>query len=163
MEATGESGDERRPRRKVLIVSSNGGHLAQLMMLRPWWGSLDRAFVTFRGDDSIELLAGEEAYWAYFPTTRNIRNLLRNTILSIKVLRRVRPDVIVSNGAGVAVPFFYVGRLMGIPTVYIEVFDRVTSATLTGRLCRPATSLLLLQWQEQREVYRRGEVIGPLY
>lgn len=152
-----------RSLRKVLVVGSNGGHLAQLMMLRPWWGNHDRVFVTFEGDDSAELLAGERVYWAYSPTTRNLFNLVRNTWLSIRVLRRERPDVIVSNGAGVAVPFFYVGRFMRIPTVFIEVFDRVASASLTGRLCRPTTSLLLLQWDEQRTVYGRGEVVGPLY
>jgi UDP-N-acetylglucosamine:LPS N-acetylglucosamine transferase len=152
-----------RSARKVLVVCSNGGHLAQLMRLRPWWGKHDRAFVTFEGDDSAALLAGEQVYWAYFPTSRSAINLLRNTWLSIRVLRRERPDVIVSNGAGVAVPFFYVGRLIGIPTVFIEVFDRVVSASLTGRLCGPVTSLLLLQWDDQRVVYGRGEVVGPLY
>lgn len=149
--------------RKVLVVGSNGGHLAQLMMLRPWWEKLDRAFVTFEGNDSVAQLAGERVYWGHHPTTRNIPNLLRNARLSITVLRQERPDVIVSNGAGLALPFFYIGRLMGITTVFIEVFDRVLSASLTGRLCRPATSLLLLQWEEQREIYGRGELVGPLY
>lgn len=157
------SASEPHLRRRLLLVGSNGGHLAQLMLLRPWWGEQDRAFVTFRGDDSAELLAGERVYWAYWPTTRSVFNLLRNTWVSIRVLLRERPDVIVSTGAGVAVPFFYVGRLLGITTVYIEVFDRVSSASLTGRLCRPVTSLLMLQWDEQRSVYGRGEVIGPLY
>lgn len=147
---------------KVLIVCSNGGHLAQLHLLRPWWSQFDRAFVTFDGGDSRDLLAGERIWWAYHPTTRNIPNLLRNLRLAWKVLRRERPDVIVSNGAGVAVPFFYLGRLLGAKTVFLEVFDRLDSASLTGRLTRPATSLLLLQWDEQQAVYGRGEVIGRL-
>ena len=59
-------------------------------------------------------------------------NLVRNTVLALRVLRRDRPDVIVSSGAGVAVPFFVLGRLLGVPTVYLEVFDRIDCATLTG-------------------------------
>lgn len=148
---------------KVLLVCSSGGHLAQLNLLRGWWSRFDRAHVTFDGDDSRDTLRGERVYWAYHPTTRNIPNLLRNLRLAIRVLRAERPDLIVSNGAGVALPFFYVGRLMGAKTVFMEVFDRVNSASLTGRLTRPATSLLLLQWDEQREVYGRGEVIGRLF
>nr|MBA2575500.1 UDP-N-acetylglucosamine--LPS N-acetylglucosamine transferase [Euzebyaceae bacterium] len=75
---------------------------------------------------------------------------------------RERPDVIVSNGAGVAFPFFVLGRLLGIRTVYIEVYDRIDSATLTGRLCYPLSDLFLLQWEEQRQQYRKGQVVGRL-
>src|SRR5690606_6455767 len=109
------------------------------------------------GADAESLLAGERVYWGHHPTTRNIPNLLRNLWLSIRVLRRERPDLIVSNGAGVALPFLYVGRLLGARTVFLEVFDRLRSTTLTGRLARPVTDLLLLQWEEQREAYGRGE------
>jgi UDP-N-acetylglucosamine:LPS N-acetylglucosamine transferase len=119
--------------------------------------------VTFDGADADSLLQGETIYWAHHPTTRNIPNLFRNLALSVRVLRRERPGLIVSTGAGLAVPFLWVGRLLGARTVFLEVYDRVDSATLTGRLCRPVTDLLLLQWEEQRRAYGRGEVIGPLY
>ena len=97
--------------RRVLLVCSTGGHLAQMYRLRPWWDRHERVWVTFRRPDAQSLLAGEQTIWAYEPTTRNLRNLVRNTFLTIQVLRRVRPEVIVSNGAGVAVPFFVLGRL----------------------------------------------------
>jgi len=79
------------------------------------------------------------------------------------VLRRERPDVIVSTGAGAAVPFFWLGRLLGCRTVYLEVYDRVDSATMTGRLCRPVTDLFLVQWPEQQRLYRDAVVAGPVY
>ena len=66
------------------------------------------------------------------------------------------------NGAGVAVPFFLVAKLRGAKTAYIEVFDRIDSATLTGRLCYPMSDVFALQWPEQRQIYRKGVVIGPL-
>jgi hypothetical protein len=46
--------------------------------------------------------------------------------------------------------------------VYIEVFDRIDSATLTARLCRPFTTLMCVQWEEQRALYRDAVVIGQL-
>ena len=67
-----------------------------------------------------------------------------------------------STGAGVAFPFFVVGRLLRAKTVYIEVYDRIDLATLTGRLCYPISTLFLLQWDEQRRSYPRGEVVGTL-
>lgn len=149
--------------RKVLLVCSSGGHLAQLWSLAPWWRRHDREWVTFDKPDSISLLRDEKTVWAHHPTTRNLANLARNLRLAWRILRRDRPDVVVSNGAAVAFPFFLVARLLRVPRVYIEIYERFDSfPTLTGRLCYRLSDLFLLQWEEQRRLYPRGKVIGPL-
>ena len=147
---------------RVLIVCSSGGHLVQLHNLKPWWEQHDRVWVTFEKLDSTSLLAGESVTWAHHPTTRNLRNLARNLGLAWGLLRSYRPDLVVSSGAGVAFPFFLVARLLGQKTVYVEVYDRIDSATMTGRLCYPLSNLFLLQWEEQRHIYPKGIVIGNL-
>ena len=147
---------------RALLVCSSGGHLIQLHNLRPWWEGHERMWVTFKKLDSSSLLAGERVAWAHHPTTRNLRNLVRNLRLAWRLLRSFRPDVVVSSGAGVAFPFFLVARLLRIKTVYIEVYDRLDSATLTGRLCYPLSDLFLLQWEEQMALYPRGRVLGRL-
>ncbi len=149
-------------RHHVLLVGSSGGHLAQLIRLEGWWRDHDRTWVTFDKPDALSLLADEDVVWAHHPTTRNVGNLLRNLRLAARVLKRTRPDVVVSTGAGVAVPFFVLARLRRIPTVYVEVFDRIDSPTLTGRLCRPFTTRFCVQWPEQQALYRNSHVIGPL-
>lgn len=148
---------------KALLVASSGGHLAQLSVLRRHWADLEVHWVTFRKPDAVTHCAGDGITWAYHPTTRNIPNAVRNLFLALLVLRRVRPDVIVSNGAGVAVPFFVAARLFRIPTVYVEVFDRVTMPTLTGRICYPLADSFLLQWPEQLVSYPQGRVVGRVY
>jgi hypothetical protein len=150
-------------RYRVMLVCSSGGHLAQLMRLRPWWSRLERSWACFRLPDAESLLAGEEVTWVHHPTTRNLVNLVRNLGLAVRTLWRDRPDVIVSTGAGAAVPFFWVGRLLGCRTVYLEVYDRIDSATMTGRLCHPVTDLFLVQWPEQERLYRNTVVAGPVY
>jgi UDP-N-acetylglucosamine:LPS N-acetylglucosamine transferase len=148
---------------KVTLVCSSGGHLAQLHQLEPWWRRHDRTWVTFRTPDAESLLAGQEiVVWAHHPTTRNIPNLLRNLQLAWRVLRSDRPDLVVSDGAGVALPFFLVARMLRIKTVYVEVYDRIDEPSLTGRLCYPLSDLFVLQWEEQRRAYPRGVVIGAL-
>jgi UDP-N-acetylglucosamine:LPS N-acetylglucosamine transferase len=147
---------------RILLVCSSGGHLIQLHNLKPWWEQHDRMWVTFEKLDSKSLLAGERIAWAHHPTTRNLRNLVRNLLLAWRLLIDYRPDVVVSNGAGVAFPFFLIARLLGLKTVYVEVYDRVDSATMTGRLCYPLSHLFLLQWEEQRRLYPKGVVIGSL-
>jgi nitroreductase len=145
---------------RLLFVCSSGGHLAQLHRLAPWWGDHERRWVTFDKPDARSLLGGEDVRWAHHPTTRHAGNLVRNLLLAWRELRRTRPDVVISNGAGVAVPFFVLARLLGIRTVYVEVYDRIDSPTLTGRLCRPFTDLFCVQWPEQQHLYPGSVVVG---
>lgn len=147
---------------RVLLASSTGGHLGQLAALRPWWVEHERHWITFDKPDARSMLAGETISWAYHPTTRNLGNLIRNFGVAWKALRSFRPEVVVSTGAAVAVPVFYLARLMGIRTVYVEVYDRIDSATLTGRLCRPVSDLFLVQWDEQLKLYPNALMIGQL-
>lgn len=149
-------------REHVLLVGSSGGHLAQLVNLRPWWSRLSRSWVTFNTPDAVGHLADESVVWGYHPTTRSIPNLLRNTVLAWRVIRRERPTIVLSTGAGLALPFFVIAHLHKTLTVYIEVFDRIDSATLTGRLIGPFTDLMCVQWDEQLKVYPGAKVIGPL-
>ena len=88
--------------------------MSHLYMLRPFWSGQERFWVTFDKEDARSLLKGERVYPCYFPTNRNLKNLIRNSVLAWKVLRRERPDLIISSGAAVAVPFFYLGRKVRI-------------------------------------------------
>lgn len=147
---------------RLLFVASTGGHLAQLAVLRPWWEQFERRWVTFNNRHAIDELAGEHVTWAYWPTTRNAPNAVRNLWLARRVLTTYRPDVVISTGAGVAVPFFLLARLKGIRTMYIEVVDRISSRTLTGRLVYGLTDAFAVQWEEQLALYPDAHVVGPL-
>ena len=146
--------------RKIALVCSSGGHLYQLYVLKDWWGQFDRFWVSFDKPDAVSLLKNERLYYAYHPTNRNLWNLIRNTVLAIRILWKERPDVIVSTGAAVAVPFFYLGKLMGKRLIYLEVFDRLDAPTLTGKLVRPVCDKFLVQWDEQKQFYPNSENWG---
>ncbi|MCJ0604623.1 UDP-N-acetylglucosamine--LPS N-acetylglucosamine transferase, partial [Enterococcus cecorum] len=105
---------------KVCLVGSSGGHLTHLYMLKPFWKDKDRFWVTFDKEDARSLLNNEKMYKCYYPTNRNVKNLIRNTLLAVKILFKEKPDLIISSGAAVAVPFFYLGKLFGAKTIYIE-------------------------------------------
>ena len=149
---------------KVCVPTSSGGHLTHMRMLMPVLErAADRFWVTFDKEDANTALAGERVYHCFFPTNRNVRNTLRNTLLAVRVLRRERPDLIVSSGAAIAVPFFLIGKLLGAKTVYIEVFDRVDAPTLTGRLVRRFTDLFVVQWPEMTRVYPGSVDLGSIF
>lgn len=148
---------------KVCLVGSSGGHLTHLYMLEPFWKSKDRFWVTFDKEDARSLLAGEKMYSCYFPTNRNLKNLIRNIGVAWKVLRKEKPDLIISSGAAVAVPFFYLGKLFGAKLIYIEVFDRIDKPTLTGRLVYPIADKFIVQWDEQKKVYPKAVNLGSIF
>ncbi len=145
-----------------MLVCSSGGHLMQLHALAPVWADYERIWVTFDKEDARSLLGGEDVRFASHPTNRNIPNLARNTWLALRLLWRERPAAIVSSGAGVAIPFFVLGKAFGAALVYLEVYDRIDMATVTGRVCHPLSDVFALQWPEQRRFYPRGVVVGPV-
>lgn len=148
---------------KICLVGSSGGHLTHLYMLKPLWKDSKRFWVTFDKMDANSILTGENVYHCYYPTNRNIKNLIRNTFLAIKILHKEKPDLIISSGAAIAVPFFWLGKLRGAKTVYIEVFDRIDKPTLTGRLVYPVTDKFIVQWEEMKKVYRKAINLGSIF
>jgi beta-1,4-N-acetylglucosaminyltransferase len=129
-------------------VCSGGGHLQQLLALEPAWDDLEQRWVTLRGRDTDDLLVDRVHEFAHGPTNRSIRALMLNIPLAWRVIRRWDPDVIVSSGAGVCVPFFWVGRLLGRRCVYVESLTRLESVSLSGRLIYPAAAAFFVQWPD---------------
>ena len=132
-------------------------------MLKPFWKNKDRFWVTFDKEDAKSILSGEKVYSCYFPTNRNLKNLIRNTLLAVKILRKEKPDLLISSGAAVAVPFFYIAKLMGKKVIYIEVYDRIDKPTLTGRLVYPIVDSFIVQWEEQKQVYKKAVNFGSIF
>lgn len=148
---------------KVCLVGSSGGHLTHLYMLKPFLQSKNRLWVTFNKEDARSKLKGEKMYSCYYPTNRNLLALVKNTFLAFKILSKEKPDIIISSGAAVAVPFFYVGKIMGVKLVYIEVFDRYDKPTLTGKLVYPIVDKFIVQWEEEKKVYPKAINLGSIF
>jgi len=148
---------------KVCLVGSSGGHLTHLYLLKELWVTEERFWVTFDKPDARSILKNEIFYPCYFPTNRSIKNLIKNTFLALKILKKERPDLIISSGAAVAVPFFYLGKILGAKTVYIEVFDRINTSTLTGKLVYPITDHFIVQWEEMKKVYPKALNLGGIF
>lgn len=150
-------------RPKVLLVCSSGGHLFEMLALRSFWSRCDATWVTFDTPDARSLLAGARVLHAAHPTNRNLPNLLRNVVRAWRTLRSERFDAIVSTGAGVAVPFLVLGRLLGVRTLYVESITRIGELSLSGRLVRPFVDEFLVQWPElargRRGLAYRGQVL----
>lgn len=164
---------------KLCLVCSSGGHFFQLYLLKDFWKEHDRFWVTFLEKIHVPLMYDEKIFTsrlprkidtafvsnekfcdAYHPTNRSIINFIRNLFLAFKILRKERPDVIISTGAGVGVPFIYTGRLLKIKTIFIESATRVNGLSLSGRLVYPAVGHFIVQWPELAEKYPKAKFAG---
>jgi beta-1,4-N-acetylglucosaminyltransferase len=147
----------------LLLVCSSGGHLLQLVALRQAWEGYERVWVSFDKPDVRSMLAGERVVIAHGPTNRNVPNLLRNIRLAVRTVREKRPSAVLTTGAGVAVPFAWVARLLGVPVLYVESFTRIEGLSMSGRMIAPIARQVYVQWPELAARSPRLRFAGNLF
>lgn len=148
---------------RIMLVCSPGGHLMQLLQLRHAWSGRNPLWVTLDKSDARSLLAAEAVVYAFGPTSRNIPNLLRNLRLAWRLVRLVRPAILITTGAGLAVPFAWVARLHGAYVVYVESIARIERPSLSYRLIEPAAQRLYAQWPDLAQRERRARYRGSVF
>jgi beta-1,4-N-acetylglucosaminyltransferase len=147
-------------RLKICVVSSIGGHLDEVMQLLPVIREHEYFFVV-NAEGSLPKVIEEKTI--RIAHSERDWKLIINFWEAARILLARRPDVIVSCGAGPAVPFALVGKAMGIKVIFIETFAAVEKPTLTGRLLRPIADLFIYQWKTLAHAYPKGEYGGPIF
>jgi len=135
----------RKKRLKVALVCSHGGHLTEMQMLWPAFEGQDCFLVSYQSPRT------EASTWVMqkylLPNIgTNIARMMTTALQAVWILGHEQPDVVVSTGAEIAIPFLWVGKLMGVKTVYVESWCRVRSPSGTGPLVYPVSDLFLVQW-----------------
>jgi hypothetical protein len=152
-----------RRERRILLVSSTGGVLLDLLALRPWWSRHDVSWVAVPGADTREVLAGERVTWVEELTPRQPLALVRAVLAARQHLRRERIDLVVSAGTGVAVPYFLAARLTGVPAWWVETLNVLAGAGIAARICARAGELVVVQHSTMLGDYPRALFVGELY
>jgi beta-1,4-N-acetylglucosaminyltransferase len=130
--------------------------------MRDLAGADRRAWCTIDSPDVRSLLSEEHVTLAHGPTCRSARNLARNLLVAWRVVRRLRPRVILCTGSGIVVPFAWVGRLLGAHVIYVECGGRVDVPSLSCRMVSRVAHGTYVQWPELAAQVRRGRFHGRL-
>jgi len=142
-------------RLRICIVSSIGGHLTEVMHLAP-----------ILREHEVILVLNDVAPFADFPFARVYRivhaerdiKVLYNFLESAQILREEDPDIVLSTGAGPAVPFALLARLFTrARIIFVESAAAVSRATLTGRGMYPLAHRFFYQWDGVAKFFPRGE------
>ena len=145
---------------KLMLIASSGGHLNQLMMLKPWWGKYRRMFVAYDKIDGRTLLKDEPHVLSKHTSIRNPFHVFATAWLAYKTIHAYRPDLIFSTGEGLCVPFFYVGKyLFGAKTVLLDSLSK-THPSLSAYLSYFTVDELLTQWPDVTRKWKRFKYAG---
>lgn len=147
--------------KKICLVGASGGHFEQLCCLKPLLQKYDGFIVTEK--------TGFNAKADYFVTQTGLGEpgLIKNTFRLFAEVRKIwkkeKPDIVISTGTYIALPFMILCKLHHKKLIYIETFARVTDTTKAGRMMYKFADLFIYQWPELKKYYPRGIYGGSIY
>ena len=156
-------------KKKVLFISSTGGHLNELLHLSPLFEKYDYHIITEK-DKTNEYLKHKYgkriSYLPYGTRSKLFRYIFIYAFLILKTIYlyfKIRPKVIITTGTHTAGPMCYLGKLFGSKIIYIETFANINTKTATGRLIYPIADLFIVQWKEMLKIYPKAVYGGPIF
>lgn len=156
-------------KKKVLFISSTGGHLSELMQLEPLFEKYDYHIITEKDkvNESLKEKYGEKIYFLPYGTRAKLFSyLFKYFYLCLKTIYlyfRIRPKVIVTTGTHTAGPMCIIGKLFRSKIIYIETFANTSKKTATGKLIYPIADLFIVQWEEMLKLYPKAVYGGSIY
>ncbi len=150
---------------KIVFAASSGGHLEQLLMLKPLMEKYDSVFVT----EKTEYSMGKTDMKTYYLSQINRKELLflpkliGNTFRSMGIIIKERPKVMITTGVLAIVPLALLMKLFGGKLIYLESFAKVTSKTLSGKLLYRFADRFYVQWEEILKLYPNAIYKGGIY
>lgn len=146
---------------KICIVSSSGGHLTEVQCMKSVYQKYKYFFVLNYKVNFKDSRASEIYYISH--SERDFKFII-NLYEAFKILRKERPDVILSTGAGPAVPFALMAKLFRhkIKIIFIETITRVYRPSLSGRIMYKLSDRFYYQWEELGIYFPKGEYLGQL-
>lgn len=155
--------------KKVMFISSTGGHLSELLQLKSMFSKYDYHIITEKTKSNVKLKNKYKKKINYLiygsrqqPFLYPFR-LLLNCFISLFLYFKIRPDYIISTGTHTAGPMCCIGKIFGSKIIFIESFANITTKTATGKLIYPMSDLFIIQWEEMRDLYPKAKFGGWIY
>lgn len=156
-------------KKKVLFISSTGGHFNELMQLKPMFEKYDYHIITERTKVNLALrdkykkrinfviFGSKDHKFSY------IFKLLANCFIELGLYIKIRPKYIVSTGAHIAGPMCLIGKIFGSKIIFIETIANMNTKTVTGKLVYKFADLFLVQWEDMLKLYPKAKYFGSLF
>ena len=159
-------------KKRVLFISSTGGHLEELMQLKSMFDNYDYHIITENTKSNLSLIekypdrVNYLVYGSYTTLPRKLIypfKLLYNTMKSFILYLKIKPQYIISTGAHTAGPMCLIGHLLGSKIIYIETFANSTTRSKAGRIIYKFADLFIVQWESMLELYLNAVYGGWIF
>lgn len=152
--------------KKVMFISSEGGHLSELKQLNI--EEYDYSLVTEKTEFTKKLPQKyNNVYYLKYETRKSpfkyVFVLIYNFFKSLQIFLKEKPEVVVTTGTHTAVIMCYIARIFGKKVIWIETFANRNSKTLAGRLVYPIANTFVVQWEEMKKLYPKAKYWGSIY
>ena len=152
--------------KKVCLIANGGGHLEELKQLDDVWKKYDCFYVVMKNKTTKTMR--DKTYFIMENTKRNIILFYLKTLIisfqSMYILLKENPDIIISTGAGAAVPLCFLGKfLFKKKLIFIETFAKRNGPSKAGRAIYPIADLFIVQWEELLQFYPNAIYGGGIF
>lgn len=154
---------------KVLFISSTGGHLTELLQLKPLFQKYDYHIITEKTKSTLSLKKeyGEKVNYLIYGTKHHLLSYIWKTpiniIKSFYYYIKIRPKVVITTGAHTAVWMCYIAKVFRSKIIYIETLANIETKTFAGKLIYPIADKFIVQWENMLKLYPKAIYGGWIF
>ncbi len=129
-------------KKKLLAVASQGGHLIQLLRLKPVFDRYQTSYVSNQYREGM----GEDFSQVIDANSDEKLKLLVLCVQMAWIVVTKRPDVVISSGAAPGLIAIMLGKMIGAKTIWIDSIANAEELSLSGKKAGAFADLWLTQW-----------------
>jgi UDP-N-acetylglucosamine:LPS N-acetylglucosamine transferase len=142
------------------VVCAAGGHLREA--LSSIAGVIeDFDLATFR-QEHVKAIPGVPRLHYLIDPHISLWKYAVNLLQSVALMARVRPHLVVTTGAGIAIPCALIGKLFGAKLIMVDTVACVSDLSKTGRCLYRYADLFIVQWPELCKKYPKAVYAGSV-
>lgn len=164
-----KSVNKKENKKKVLFISSTGGHFDELLQLKPLFKKYNSYIITEKdkSNESLKEIYGDKMYFLPYGTRAKLFTYIFKyfylCLRTVYLYFKIRPKVIITTGTHTAGPMCIIGKIFGSKIIYIETIANTNKKTATGKLIYPIADLFIVQWEEMLKLYPKAIYGGTIY
>ena len=155
---------------KICLVCSHGGHLIEMLKLTEAFKGHRVFLVTQKREYSVTLHDIHKVYLIpylvpdfhhkYISRLFLLVEMIIETLFELIILLKERPDIVISTGSEIAIPIFYMAKILRKRVIFIESLCKVNELSSSAKLIYPIVDLLLVQWEPLLKRYSKAKYVG---
>jgi UDP-N-acetylglucosamine:LPS N-acetylglucosamine transferase len=155
--------------KRIIFISSTGGHLKELLQLKDMFSKYDSWLITEKTKSNMYLKEEykDRVHFLIYGTKYHMISypfkLIANCFISLYYYLKFSPDYIITTGVHTAGPMCCIAKIFGSKVIYIETFANMVTKTSTGRLLYPISDKFIVQWESMKKIYPKADFGGWIF